>query len=236
MRDGVSGGSRGVCIPSGRGFWLSGPGLSEGLDAYATRRSSSTPSWSSSATSPSPVAPARALTEGLRLLRELADPSAPVTAAAPRDDGRIPRRPSQPAGLRMTEAADLTRPSPVRGWPRSPGKAGSSVDTDGRSARRYEIQLSDDACDHLEFLTGRQRATRLDSADRHLSHQPTVETRHRKRMEPGRAGFIAPWELRIGDMRLYYDTHETPRRLVLVVAVGVEIRSRLRIAGREYEP
>ena len=47
---------------------------------------------------PRPSRPQRALTEGLRLLRELADPSAPVTAAAPRDDGRIPRPPSQPAG------------------------------------------------------------------------------------------------------------------------------------------
>ena len=47
---------------------------------------------------------------------------------------------------------------------------------------------------------------------------------------------MAPWELRVGDLRLYYETHETPQRLVVVVAVGVKVRNRLRVAGKEYEP
>ena len=101
---------------------------------------------------------------------------------------------------------------------------------------RYAIRFSDEAADHVGALTARQRATLLDSAARQLSHQPTLETRHRKRMQPGREGFVAPWELRVGDLRLYYETHETPQRLVLVVAVGVKVRNRLRVAGREYEP
>ena len=85
-------------------------------------------------------------------------------------------------------------------------------------------------------MTARQRATLLDSTERRLSHQPTLETRHRRRMQRGREGFVAPWELRVGDLRLYYETHEIPQRLVVVVAVGVKVRSRLRIAGKEYEP
>jgi hypothetical protein len=55
-------------------------------------------------------------------------------------------------------------------------------------------------------------------------------------MQPGKEGFVAPWELRVGDLRLYYEAHETPQRLVVVVAVGVKVRNRLRVAGREYEP
>jgi mRNA-degrading endonuclease RelE of RelBE toxin-antitoxin system len=110
------------------------------------------------------------------------------------------------------------------------------VDTDRLARGRYEIRFSDEAADHLDALTARQRTTLLDSTERQLSHQPTVETRHRKRMEPGREGFVAPWELRVGDLRLYYETHEVPERLVVVVAVGVKVRNRLRIAGREYEP
>jgi hypothetical protein len=74
----------------------------------------------------------------------------------------------------------------------------------------------------------------LDSTVRQLSHQPTLETRHRKQMQPGKEAFVAPWELRVGDLRLYYETHETPQRLVVVVAVGVKVRNRLRVAGREY--
>lgn len=55
-------------------------------------------------------------------------------------------------------------------------------------------------------------------------------------MQPGKAGFVAPWELRVGDLRLYYESHETPQRLVVVVAVGVKVKNCLRVAGREYEP
>jgi mRNA-degrading endonuclease RelE of RelBE toxin-antitoxin system len=110
------------------------------------------------------------------------------------------------------------------------------VDTDRLAGEPYEIRFSDEAADHLAALTARQRATLLDSAARQLLHQPAVETRHRKRMEPGREGFVAPWELRVGNLRLYYETHEIPDRLVVVVAVGVKVRNRLRIAGREYEP
>ena len=72
------------------------------------------------------------------------------------------------------------------------------------------------------MLNARQRATLLDSTERQLSHQPTLETRHRKRMQPGKDGFVALWELRVGDLRLYY---ETPRD-------SPEVRNRLRVAGK----
>jgi mRNA-degrading endonuclease RelE of RelBE toxin-antitoxin system len=110
------------------------------------------------------------------------------------------------------------------------------VGTDRQARGRYAIRFADEASDHLDSLTARQRATLLDSTERQLSHQPTLETRHRKRMQPGKEGFVAPWELRVGDLRLYYEAHETPQRLVVVVAVGVKVRNRLRVAGREYEP
>ena len=110
------------------------------------------------------------------------------------------------------------------------------MDTRRQSRGRYAIRFADEASDHLATLTARQRATLLDSTERQLSHQPTVETRHRKRMRPGKEGFVAPWELRVGDLRLYYEVHENPQRLVVVVAVGVKVRNRLRVAGREYEP
>jgi mRNA-degrading endonuclease RelE of RelBE toxin-antitoxin system len=110
------------------------------------------------------------------------------------------------------------------------------VDTDRPAKGRYAIRFSDEASDHLGNMTARQRATLLDSAERQLSRQPALETRHRKRMQPGKEGFLAPWELRVGDLRLYYEIHETPQRLVVVVAVGVKVRNRLRVAGKEYEP
>ena len=109
------------------------------------------------------------------------------------------------------------------------------MDTDRPAKGRYAIRFSDEASDHLGSLTARQRATLLDSTARQLPHQPTLETRHRKPMQPGREGFVAPWELRVGELRLYYEVHETPQRLVVVVAVGVKVRNRLQVAGKEYE-
>ena len=66
----------------------------------------------------------------------------------------------------------------------------------------YRIEYSPDARDHLRTLTARQQSLVLDTVDAQLIHQPGVETRNRKRM---RSNPIAPWELRIGDLRVYYE-------------------------------
>ncbi len=104
------------------------------------------------------------------------------------------------------------------------------------SPRAHRIRLSDEAAEHLRALTARQRATALDAVERQLTHQPAIETRHRKRMEPGKAGFIAPWELRVGDLRVYYDVKESAQPQVVVSAIGVKVRNRVRIGGMDYGP
>ena len=96
----------------------------------------------------------------------------------------------------------------------------------------YAIEYSSEAEEHLQILTKRQQKTVLDEVDEQLTHQPTVETRNRKPMRPNP---VAPWELRIGDLRVYYDVHEEPRQLVIVTAVGVKERDRVRIGGRIIE-
>lgn len=60
-------------------------------------------------------------------------------------------------------------------------------------------------------------------------------TVNRKPMDPDRRLYVAPWELRVGEMRVYYAVREAVRQ-VLVVAVGVKVRERLRIAGEDVEP
>jgi hypothetical protein len=42
---------------------------------------------------------------------------------------------------------------------------------------------------------------------------------------------LATWELRVGQLRVYYDVLPAPEPTVLVVAVGVKDRSTLRIGG-----
>jgi len=94
---------------------------------------------------------------------------------------------------------------------------------------RYRIEFSPEAEEHLAFLTARERALVLDGVGRQLAHQPDAETRNRKLM---RANPLAPWELRIGDCRVYYDVKRDPVPMVLVRAVGVKEHSQLRIAGK----
>jgi len=62
-----------------------------------------------------------------------------------------------------------------------------------------------------------------------FAQRPTVETRNRKPMRPNP---MAPWELRIGILRVYYDVEEEPEPVVRIHAVGIKQRNRVRI-GRE---
>jgi mRNA-degrading endonuclease RelE of RelBE toxin-antitoxin system len=93
----------------------------------------------------------------------------------------------------------------------------------------YHIEYSPDAEEHLGGLSARHQAVVLDTVDRQLVHQPTVETRNRKPMRPNP---IAPWELRIGNLRVYYDVEEEPEPVIYIRAVGIKERNRVRI-GKE---
>ena len=92
----------------------------------------------------------------------------------------------------------------------------------------YRIDYSPEAEDHLRALAAYHRATVLDVVDEQLTHQPTVETRHRKPMRPNP---LAPWELRIGALRVYYDIEEAPEPIVRIRAVGIKDRQVVRVGG-----
>ena len=40
---------------------------------------------------------------------------------------------------------------------------------------------------------------------------------------------LAPWELRLGHLRVYYDVEEAPEQVVRVLAIGVKQRGRVRV-------
>ncbi len=95
----------------------------------------------------------------------------------------------------------------------------------------YVIEYSPEAEAHLRALTARQQSMILDAVDRQLQHEPSRETRNRKPMRPNP---IAPWELRVGSFRVYYDVvEETPERTVRILAVGIKHRNRVRIGDEE---
>ena len=99
----------------------------------------------------------------------------------------------------------------------------------------YRVRFADDVDRHLNALTARQKATLFDAIERYLSHEPRRETHNRKPMDPDKKGFIAPWELRVGNLRVYYAVDEGPETAVVIVAVGIKVRDRVRIRGKDVE-
>lgn len=96
----------------------------------------------------------------------------------------------------------------------------------------YEIDIAPAAMRHMRRLSAGQRAAVLDGIGIQLTHQPTMPTRNRKLMRPNP---LAPWELRLGDLRVYYDVEEAPKPIVRVRAVGVKDRNVVRCGGEVYE-
>ncbi len=100
----------------------------------------------------------------------------------------------------------------------------------------YRILFAPEVHGHLDALTAQQRSTVLDAIGVHLRHEPTVETRNRKPMDPDRRAFIAPWELRVQNLRVYYAVKDGPEPMVVIVAVGVKVRNQIRIGGKDVGP
>jgi hypothetical protein len=100
----------------------------------------------------------------------------------------------------------------------------------------YEIRFADDTDEHLDALTAGQRAAVWEAIARQLLHEPTLKTRNRKPMDPDKRAFIAPWELRVGNLRVYHAVEAMPSPRVVIVAVGIKLRERLRIGGKDVEP
>jgi mRNA-degrading endonuclease RelE of RelBE toxin-antitoxin system len=92
----------------------------------------------------------------------------------------------------------------------------------------YAIEYSGDAATHLAGLSARDRVAVLDGVEKHLTHEPKMETRYRKPMRPNN---LAPWELRLGQLRVYYDVPDSESK-VIVLAVGIKDRNIVRIGGQ----
>jgi mRNA-degrading endonuclease RelE of RelBE toxin-antitoxin system len=95
----------------------------------------------------------------------------------------------------------------------------------------HRIEYSRLAREHISVLKARQRVIVLHEVDAQLVHQPTIVTRNRKRLQPN---FLARFELRVGDLRVYYEVDERAA-LVEIRAVGVKKRSKVLIGGEEVD-
>ncbi len=95
----------------------------------------------------------------------------------------------------------------------------------------FGIEFSRRARDNLKGLRKRDQQVVLDTIALQLTHRPGQPTRQRKKLEDND---LAPWELRIGDLRVFYDIDQD-KEVVIIVAVGQKTHDVLRIGGEEIE-
>jgi mRNA-degrading endonuclease RelE of RelBE toxin-antitoxin system len=102
------------------------------------------------------------------------------------------------------------------------------------------IIYSPEAVDQLAALSKSEQVLIVDQVERLLADQPTVHSRKRKHL---RANAIAQWELRLGDLRVFYDvTREpetdaepAPAKTVTIKAIGKKVHNDLWIGGERIE-
>jgi hypothetical protein len=78
------------------------------------------------------------------------------------------------------------------------------------------------------LLTAEQTIV-IDQVERLLTHEPTLPSRKRKILRPNP---VAPWVLRLGDVRVFYEVLGEPPVEVAIKAVGKKVHNELWI-GRE---
>ena len=95
----------------------------------------------------------------------------------------------------------------------------------------FEIRFTLEALEDLRSFRKRERSQIVDEIESQLTHQPSEETRNRKRLRPNQ---LAEWELRIDKYRVFYDV-ELNENQIRIAAVGRKRGSKLIIRGEEYQ-
>lgn len=100
----------------------------------------------------------------------------------------------------------------------------------GNRPTAYRLEFAQPVQGHLRALEAGERALALDAIERQLPYQPLVETRHRKPLRPNP---IAPWQLSIRDLRVFYEVGTEAKGPVRILAIGRKRGSILTIGGEE---
>jgi mRNA-degrading endonuclease RelE of RelBE toxin-antitoxin system len=95
----------------------------------------------------------------------------------------------------------------------------------------FEIEFAVPAREHIMALSKRAQRMVLDAVEARLRHQADQPARNRKRLHENP---LAPWELRVGSWRVFYDVHAEENR-VSILAVGRKEHNTLSIGGEEVE-
>lgn len=96
----------------------------------------------------------------------------------------------------------------------------------------YVIEFAESVKGQLRQLVARDRVLVFDAIETQLLYKPLVETRNRKLLRPNP---LAPWELRVGNLRVFYEVSEGEPNKVRILAVGEKRGNTLWISGKEVQ-
>src|SRR5207244_3847446 len=96
----------------------------------------------------------------------------------------------------------------------------------------YDVKFAESVDDHLTYLSLREHKAIIEGIESQLRFEPLVETRNRKPLRPNP---LAPWELRLGNLRVFYEVPASEPGTVRIHAVGRKRGNRLFIAGKEIQ-
>lgn len=95
---------------------------------------------------------------------------------------------------------------------------------------RYRITFVPSANNDLDFFRAHEKKIIFDGILRFLEKDANIVSKRRKFLRPNPIG---PWELRIGDFRIFYEISE--KDLVKILAIGYKKHNDLLIRGKKVE-
>jgi mRNA-degrading endonuclease RelE of RelBE toxin-antitoxin system len=97
---------------------------------------------------------------------------------------------------------------------------------------QFRVEFTQPAADHVRSYRKFDQKIILEGIQQHLTHQPNVETRNRKRLTSNEQ---FDWELRLEKFRVFYDVVLGDDQVVKIKAVGHKEHNKLHIGGHEVQ-
>ena len=101
---------------------------------------------------------------------------------------------------------------------------------------RYQLIYDIEFVSQIKTIERKHHSFIRQTIEEQLTHTPDLQTRNRKPLDPPTV-FGARWELRFGDhneYRVFYSVYPESQR-VHILAIGLKVRDRLLIGGKEVK-
>lgn len=95
---------------------------------------------------------------------------------------------------------------------------------------KFDVWFIPNANEDLSYYPIREQRIILEAIERFLEADADTPGKRRKRLRPN---LLAPWELRIGNYRIFYEIK--PKALVRILAIGQKQHNDLFIRGKKIE-